>query len=49
MCTVVVRGTAGSPILMLALRDELTDREFDDPGPWWPVPSGFAALVLNRT
>ncbi len=36
MCTVVVRWTAGSPILLLALRDELTDREFDDPGPWWP-------------
>ena len=26
----------GSPSRILALRDELTSREFDDPGRWWP-------------
>ncbi|RBY81265.1 hypothetical protein DQ239_01225 [Blastococcus sp. TF02-09] len=36
MCTVVVRG----PDEILAVRDELTGREFDDPGRWWPeLPS----------
>ncbi|MGY1701461.1 NRDE family protein [Geodermatophilus sp. SYSU D00766] len=36
MCTVVVRWSAGRPVRVLALRDELTTREFDDPGRWWP-------------
>ncbi len=36
MCTVVVRWSAGRPPQILALRDELTTREFDDPGRWWP-------------
>ncbi|MGY1666624.1 NRDE family protein [Geodermatophilus sp. SYSU D00696] len=36
MCTVVVRWSAGHPVRILALRDELTTREFDDPGRWWP-------------
>lgn len=36
MCTVVVRWQPGLPIEALALRDELTGREFDDPGAWWP-------------
>lgn len=36
MCTVVVRWSAGEPVLVLALRDERTDRDFDDPGAWWP-------------
>ena len=36
MCTVVVRWTAGQPARILALRDELTTREFDDPDRWWP-------------
>ncbi|HEU0103998.1 MAG TPA: NRDE family protein [Mycobacteriales bacterium] len=36
MCTVVVRWAQGSPVLLLALRDELTGRPFDDPGTWWP-------------
>lgn len=35
MCTVVVRWSAGRPARILALRDELTTREFDDPGRWW--------------
>jgi hypothetical protein len=36
VCTVVVRWTRGSPTRILALRDELTSRDFDDPGAWWP-------------
>lgn len=36
VCTVVVRWSEGQPPQILALRDELTTREFDDPGRWWP-------------
>ncbi|MGY1740098.1 MULTISPECIES: NRDE family protein [unclassified Blastococcus] len=36
MCTVVVRRSLGRPVQVLALRDESTAREFDDPGAWWP-------------
>ena len=36
MCTVVVRWSPGAPVLVLALRDELVGREFDDPDRWWP-------------
>jgi hypothetical protein len=36
VCTVVVRRSAGEPPRILALRDELTTRDFDDPGRWWP-------------
>ena len=36
MCTVVVRRSEGRPVQILALRDELTSRPFDDPGRWWP-------------
>ena len=36
VCTVVVRWSPGAPVRILALRDELTGREFDDPGRWWP-------------
>lgn len=36
MCTVVVRRPEGRPPQILALRDELTTREFDVPGRWWP-------------
>ena len=35
MCTVVVRW--GASLEILALRDELVGREFDDPGTWWPA------------
>ena len=31
MCTVVVRWSVGQPPQILALRDELTTRDFDDP------------------
>lgn len=36
MCTVVVRWAADQPVRILALRDESTAREFDDPDRWWP-------------
>ena len=36
VCTVVVRWGSGSPVSILALRDELVGRDFDDPGRWWP-------------
>ena len=36
MCTVVVRWSVDRPAQILALRDELTTRAFDDPGTWWP-------------
>lgn len=36
MCTVVVRWDGSSPAEILALRDELTTRAFDDPDRWWP-------------
>jgi hypothetical protein len=36
VCTVVVRWSADRPAQILALRDELTTRAFDDPGTWWP-------------
>ncbi|GAA3161988.1 NRDE family protein [Blastococcus jejuensis] len=36
VCTVVVRWSDGRPPQILALRDELLTREFDDPGRWWP-------------
>ena len=40
MCTVVVRWQSGEPTQLLALRDELTGREFDDPRQWWPEHPG---------
>jgi hypothetical protein len=36
VCTVVVRWSPGQPVQVLALRDELTSRPFDDPARWWP-------------
>jgi len=40
MCTVVVRWAARTPVLLLALRDELVGRDFDDPEQWWPEQPG---------
>ena len=40
MCTVVVRWALERPLLVLALRDELEGREFDDPDAWWPEQPG---------
>ena len=36
MCTVVVRWAPGEAVEVLALRDELVGRNFDDPAAWWP-------------
>jgi hypothetical protein len=36
VCTVVVRWAPATPARILALRDELTSRAFDDPGRRWP-------------
>lgn len=36
MCTVVVRRSAGRSVELLAVRDEVTSRDFDAPGRWWP-------------
>jgi len=45
VCTVVVRWVPEEPVRILALRDELTSREFDDPGRWWP---GQPDVVAGR-
>jgi hypothetical protein len=45
MCTVVVRRSSGRPVEILAIRDELTTRDFDVPGRWWP---DFPDLVGGR-
>jgi Transport and Golgi organisation 2 len=36
VCTAVTRWTPGEPLHILAIRDEFTSREFDDPAAWWP-------------
>jgi Transport and Golgi organisation 2 len=36
VCSVVVRWSRDEPTRILALRDELVGRAFDDPGQWWP-------------
>ena len=42
MCTVVLRPTGPDGVLhVLALRDELVGRPFDDPGWWWPEHPGL--------
>jgi hypothetical protein len=40
VCTVVTRWQPGVPVRILAVRDELTSRDFDDPGEWWPDRPG---------
>lgn len=40
MCTVVTRWDAGAPVRILAIRDELVSRDFDEPGEWWPDHPG---------
>jgi hypothetical protein len=42
---VVVRWSRGRPVRILALRDELVGREFDDPAAWWP---DFPGVVGGR-
>jgi len=45
VCSVVVRWSRGRPVQVLALRDELVGREFDDPAAWWPE---FPGIVGGR-
>lgn len=45
MCTVVVRRAGGRRVQILAVRDELTTRDFDLPDRWWPR---FPDLVGGR-
>ena len=40
MCTVVVRWAPQQPVRLLALRDELTTRDFDEPATHWPDQPG---------
>jgi uncharacterized protein with NRDE domain len=40
VCTVVTRWVAHEPVRILAVRDELVSRDFDDPGSWWPDRPG---------
>ncbi len=40
VCTVVTRWDTGSPVHILAIRDEHVSRDFDDPGEWWPDQPG---------
>jgi hypothetical protein len=40
VCTVVVRWAPAEPVRVLALRDELVGRDFDDPEAWWPDVPG---------
>lgn len=35
----VVRWSPGEPVRLLALRDEMVGRDFDDPSTWWPEQS----------
>jgi hypothetical protein len=35
VCTVVTRCVPGEPLRILAVRDELVSRAFDDPDRWW--------------
>ncbi len=37
MCTVIIRRDQAGAGDVLALRDELVGRVFDDPGRWWPA------------
>ncbi|MGY1753507.1 NRDE family protein [Blastococcus sp. SYSU D01042] len=45
MCTVVVRRSGAGAAEVLAVRDEMTTREFDAPGRWW---SEFPDVVGGR-
>jgi uncharacterized protein with NRDE domain len=40
VCTVVVRWSPRQPVRLLALRDELTSRDFDEPAEHWPDQPG---------
>jgi uncharacterized protein with NRDE domain len=40
VCTVVTRWQPHEPVRILAVRDELVSRAFDDPDAWWPDHPG---------
>lgn len=40
MCTVVTDLRPGRPLRILAVRDEVRSREFDEPGAWWAEHPG---------
>lgn len=41
VCTVVIERSAAGAGRILALRDELTGRAFDEPARWWPEHQSF--------
>ena len=41
MCTAVLSIEPGLPVLLVGVRDELTDRTWDPPGPHWPQYPGL--------
>lgn len=41
MCTAVLSIEPGLPVLLVGVRDELTDRAWDPPGPHWPQYPGL--------
>ncbi len=45
MCTVVIRRSDAGAAEILAVRDEITSREFDAPDRWWPE---FPGVVGGR-
>jgi Transport and Golgi organisation 2 len=40
VCTVVTSWQPGAELQILAIRDELMSRDFDEPGAWWPEHPG---------
>ena len=40
VCTVVTRWRPGAALELLAVRDELASRDFDEPAAWWPDAPG---------
>ncbi len=40
MCTVVTQWRPDYAVQILAVRDEVMSREFDEPGAWWPESPG---------
>src|SRR5258706_1143870 len=41
MCTAVLSIKPGLPVLLAGVRDELTDRPWEPPGPHWPSYPGL--------
>src|SRR5258708_34500972 len=52
MCTAVLSIKPGLPVLLAGVRDELTDRPWEPPGPHWPSYPGLLGgkgLQAGRT